>query len=97
MHKKGAKYSCFHLGLIFIRDVLVMAYTLCENWRGLSDFKNFGLMDGRAFAVIVWLRSIFLMQAKICIVEAALLRVDIGVYLRLLYQNAEWAVLDALN
>lgn len=43
MHQKGAKYSCFHLELIFIQDVLVMAYTWCENWRGCCDFKNFGL------------------------------------------------------
>lgn len=34
LHKKGAKYSCFHLELTFIQDVLAMAYTLCENWRG---------------------------------------------------------------
>lgn len=74
-----------------------MAYTLCENWRRFSVFKNFGLMDRRAFALPLWLWSIFLMQAKICIVEAALLRAGIGVYLRLLYQNAEWAVLDAFN
>lgn len=74
-----------------------MAHPLCENWKGCSDFKNFGLMDRRAFALMLWLRSIFLMQAKICIVEAALLRAGIRVYLRLLYQNAEWAVLDALN
>lgn len=97
MHKKGAKYSCFHLELICIRDALAMAYTQCENWRGCSDFKDFWLMDRRAFALILWLRSIFLMQAKICILEAAFLRADIGAYLRLLYQNAEWAVLDAFN
>lgn len=97
MHKKGAKYSYFHLRLIFLRDVLVMVYTLCENWRGCSDSKNFGLKESRPFALTLWLRSIFLMQAKICIVEAVLLRAGIGVYLRFLYQNAEWAVLDALN
>lgn len=97
MHKKGAKYSCFHLELIFSQDVLAMAYTLCENWRGWSDLKNFRLMDRRVFALILWLRSIFLMQAKICILEAALLRAGIGVYLRLLHQNAEWDMLDAFN
>lgn len=43
MHQKGAKYSCFHLELIFIQDVLVMAYTWCEIWRGCCDFKNFAL------------------------------------------------------
>lgn len=51
MHKKGAKYSYFHLKLYFLRGVLVMAYTLCENWRGCSDSKNFGLMKSRAFAL----------------------------------------------
>lgn len=37
------------------------------------------------------------MQAKICILEAALLRAGIGVYLRLLHQNAEWDMLGAFN
>lgn len=67
-----------------------MAYTL-------KTGGNFELIDRRAFALTLWLGSIFLMQAKICIVEAALLRAGIGVYLRLLHQNAEWAVLDVFN
>lgn len=54
-------------------------------------------MDRRVFALIMLLRSIFLMQAKMCILEAALLKAGIGVYLRLLHQNAEWDMLGAFN
>ena len=44
MHQKGAKYSCFHLELIFIQDVLVMAYTWCETGGDAVIFRILGLL-----------------------------------------------------